>query len=186
MTRPKDIVVYFVRRPNLRVSELEGINVHPFRSRIQDRLTDTLILLLQSENPDEVVIISHSQGTVISVEALRGGRLRAQMQTAGLEPIDIDLVTMGSPTSHLYGFYFSKEFNLKSTRPSHDVHDGISSWLNIYRLDDFVGMEVEGPSIDFPINEWVPALGHTNYWTDDCVIRHLKKYTFSEFSLRSF
>jgi len=180
----KDIVVYFVRRPNLHVNDMTGINVHPFRSRIQDRLSDTLMLLLQSENPDEVVIISHSQGTVISVEALRGGRLRAQMQAAGLKPINIGLVTMGSPTSHLYGFYFSKEFCLKSTRPSHDVQDGISSWLNIYRLDDFVGMEVEGPTPGFPINEWVPALGHTNYWTDDCVIRHLKKYTFSEFSDR--
>ncbi len=180
----KDIVVYFVRRPNLRVRNLEGLNVHPFRSRIQDRLTDTLMLLLQSENPDEVVIISHSKSTVISVEALRGERLRAQMQSAGLAPIDIDLVTMGSPTSHLYEFYFSKEFCLKSMRPSHDVHDGIASWLNIYRLDDFVGMEVEGPSPDFPVNECVPALGHTNYWTDDCVILHLEKYTFLEFSDR--
>jgi hypothetical protein len=180
----KDIVVYFVRRPGPRVTDLRGLNVHPMRNRIQDRLVDTLILLLRSEQPDEVVIVSHSQGTVISVEALRGGRFRARLQAEGVKPCNVDLVTMGSPTCHLYGFYFAKEFDLKSTEPSHDVTDGIASWVNIYRLDDFVGMRVEGPAADFPINEWVPAKGHTNYWTDDSVLRHLKKHTFSEFSAR--
>ena len=178
----KDIVVYFVRRPGLSVTDLRTKTVNPFRDRIQDRLVDTLLLLIRSEQPDEVVIVSHSQGTVISVEALRGGRLRARMQTAGIDPFDIDLVTMGSPTSHLYGFYFSKEFNLKSTAKSKDVHDGIANWVNIYRLDDFVGTVVEGPSETFPVNEWVPAKGHTNYWTDDCVLHHLRNYTFPEFS----
>lgn len=180
----KDIVVYFVRRPAPRVTDLRGLNVHPLRNRIQDRLVETLILLLRSENPDEVVIVSHSQGTVISVEALRGGRLRAQMQAQGIAPFDIDLVTMGSPTSHLYGFYFTKEFDLKSTDPSKDVTDGIASWLNIYRVDDFVGTTVEGPREDFPKNEWVPAEGHTGYWTDDSVLRHLKRHSFPEFSGR--
>ncbi len=180
----KDIVVYFVRRPAPRVADVRGLNVHPLRNRIQDRLVDTLILLLRSEQPEEVVIVSHSQGTVISVEALRGGRLRAQMQAEGLKPCNIDLVTMGSPTSHLYGFYFSKEFDLKSTEASKDVTDGIASWVNIYRVDDFVGTEVEGPTPDFPVNEWVPAKGHTGYWTDDSVLRHLKRHTFPEFSGR--
>ena len=88
---------------------------------------------------------------------------------------------MGSPTSHIYGFYFTKEFDLKSQRVTHDVTDGISSWLNIYRLDDFVGMEVEGPNDNFPKNAWVPAKGHTNYWTDDSVLRHLRANSFPEF-----
>jgi hypothetical protein len=177
----KDIVVYFVRRPAPRVTDLRGLNVHPMRNRIQDRLVDTLILLLRSEQPDEVVIVSHSQGTVISVEALRGGRLRAQMKEEKIKPFSIDLVTMGSPTSHLYGFYFSQEFDLKSTDPSKDVTDGIASWVNIYRVDDFVGTDVEGTREDFPQNEWVPAQGHTGYWTDDSVLRHLKRHAFPEF-----
>lgn len=180
----KDIVVYFVRRPAPRVTDLRGLNVHPLRNRIQDRLVDTLILLIRSEHPDEVVIVSHSQGTVMSVEALRGGRLRARMQAEGVSPCDINLVTMGSPTSHLYGFYFTKDFDLKSTDPSKDVKDGIASWVNIYRVDDFVGTEVEGPTPDFPVNEWVPAKGHTGYWTDDSVLRDLKRHTFPEFSAR--
>ena len=176
----KDIVVFFVRRPGPGVTDLTGVNVHPFRNRIQDRLIHSLILLMKSENPDEIVIVSHSQGTVISVEALRGGRLRARMQSADVAPRNIDLVTMGSPTSHLYGFYFAKEFDLSSPHPSHDVTNGIESWLNIYRLDDFVGMDVTGPNETFPKNEWVPAQGHTNYWTDDCVLQHLRKHTFPE------
>ncbi len=177
----KDIVVFFVRRPSPSVSEPADKNVHPFRNRIQDRLVHTLILMIQSENPDEVVIVSHSQGTVISIEALRGGRMRAQFKSAGLPAHDIALVTMGSPASHLYGFYFSKAFDLTSKHASQDVEDGIASWLNIYRLDDFVGTEVEGPDPKLLTNEWVPAKGHTGYWTDDCVLRHLKNYTFPEF-----
>lgn len=180
----KDIVIYFVRRSAPRVTDLRGLNVHPLRNRIQDRLVDTLVLLLRSEQPDEVVIVSHSQGTVIKVEALRGGRLHTHLKAEGVKEYDIDLVTMGSHTSHLYGFYFTKEFDLKSTEPSKDVTDGINKWVNIYRVDDFVGTEVEGPNSSFPINEWVPAKGHTGYWTDDSVLRHLKRHTFPEFSGR--
>lgn len=177
----KDIVVYFVRRPPETVKEVKGVNVYPERARIQDRFENTLLSLIESDPPDEVVIVAHSQGTVVAVEALRGGRLHLAMQTRKMTPISPDLITMGSPTDQIFGFYFAKEFDLKSTEPSKDVTNGIAKWTNIFRVDDFVGTLVKGPNASFPTNKWVGKKGHTNYWVDDAVLTHMRDAAFPEF-----
>ena len=180
----KDIVVYFVRRPDEGTTPENSLKLYPLRAQIQDRFVDTLIQLIRSEHPDEIVVVAHSQGTLVTVEALRGGEFHKRLAQAGLPPINPDLVTMGSPTSHLYSFYFARSFDLANTDPERDVTVGINSWTNIYRVDDFVGTTVDGPRADFPKNLWVNAGGHTNYWTDEMVIAHLKRNGFTEFSGR--
>ncbi|WGI23167.1 hypothetical protein [Amylibacter sp. IMCC11727] len=186
----KDIVVYFVRRPNDKTKVERNpddktdpnnyVNEYPLRQRIQNRFVDTLIRLIEIEKPTEILIISHSQGTVIALEALRGGRLNKILTDHGLPEISPELVTMGSPTDHLYGFYFSKTFSVQSADENMDVETGISKWTNIYRSDDFVGTTVAGRQNTFPHNEKVLPNGHTNYWTDELVLKKLVKHALPE------
>ena len=186
----KDIVVYFVRRPNDKTKVERNpndktdpnnyVNEYPLRQRIQNRFVDTLIRLIEIEKPTEILIISHSQGTVIALEALRGGRLNKILTDHGLPEISPELVTMGSPTDHLYGFYFSKTFSVQSVDENMDVETGISKWTNIYRSDDFVGTTVAGRQNTFPHNEKVLPNGHTNYWTDELVLKKLVKHALPE------
>ena len=50
----------------------------------------------------------------------------------------------------------------------------LSAWLNIFRIDDFVGTNIgKGPWPDeFP----VPVNGHTNYWIDRGVVARLRNF----------
>ncbi|MCP5073397.1 MAG: hypothetical protein GY947_08905, partial [Rhodobacteraceae bacterium] len=147
----KDIVVYFVRRPvpglenkpgvtkieengvqyllvpkrvvkNGQAStQTEKIIVYPNRTRIQQRFKIVYEALLECEKPDEVVVVSHSQGTLIALESLRDGRLENQI-SGYVRPT---LITMGSPTWHIYNYYFASDFPIDTT-----VRDGIARWVN--------------------------------------------------------
>ena len=89
---------------------------------------------------------------------------------------------MGSPYTHLYGHYFPSSFrsveeraNLKKANPA-DLKKGglLRAWLNIFRIDDFVGTHIskgEWPA-EFPV---FPN-GHTNYWVDRGVVDELRKF----------
>ncbi|MCP5087023.1 MAG: hypothetical protein GY952_09515, partial [Rhodobacteraceae bacterium] len=208
----KDIVVFFVRRPvpglenkpgviaieengvpylmvpkkgrkaGQATTEMEKVIVYPNRTRIQQRFKIVYEALLECENPEEVVVVSHSQGTLIALESLRDGRLESQIS----EYVAPTLITMGSPTWHIYNYYFSSGFPIDVS-----VKDGIARWVNIFRIDDFVGTTVEcvepdGQETDaapqWPDNISVQPRGHTGYWNDDDVRAHLVVHGFQELS----
>jgi hypothetical protein len=144
------------RRTRALPPEADG---HVFRHRSRSRLRLMVNDLIQSEEPDRIDFVCHSQGTVITVEELRN---RASGPHWG-RGRDMRLTTMGSPWRHLYHSYFPNAF---------DGHagpiPGLALWTNIFRIDDFIGTHVgvtTGPEVrrdEFP----VPRGGHTNYWRD--------------------
>lgn len=87
-----------------------------------------------------------------------------------LRGIDVDLVTMGSPFTHLYQHYFPDRYpplfdgsDLNRRDWGTHLPSTVQRWLNIYRVDDFVGTHIDG-SEGFPTNICIPAGGHTGYW----------------------
>jgi hypothetical protein len=85
---------------------------------------------------------------------------------------EVRLVTMGSPLTHLYRHYFPHRYqSLKdkagNINPVHwvELRNVVTCWRNLFRIDDFVGTEIEGPKW-FPDNRWVYGRGHVGYWTD--------------------
>ncbi|MBL8416339.1 MAG: hypothetical protein JNM42_18095 [Propionivibrio sp.] len=106
---------------------------------------------------DAVVIVAHSQGTVISADLLR--YLHAQ---PGRWPFDADtpvyFLTMGCPLRQLYGLRFphlygwscyrlpqpeapltEREVSIPLTRQPIPGELGVALWVNAYRSGDYVG-----------------------------------------------
>ncbi len=163
------------------------------RGRIQNRLIVLVDQLIRNEQPDHLVLVSHSQGTVVAIDvlAMKGKDWRQRMR----QPATIKLVTMGSPYSHIHSYYFPTSFEPVSKRmalKSTESGGFIDCWLNIFRIDDFVGTHieygVEGEAGGLQKYEqvWpreipVPPNGHTMYWVDENVFPHLR--SFMEFEL---
>jgi hypothetical protein len=107
---------------------------------------------------DAVIIVSHSQGTVITADLLRF--LRHEASTTGgmavYDPelrrlddgpdrIPVTLFTMGSPLRALYGRRFPRlyawahhEDEPGPRRPDPDAL-GLAHWVNAYRSGDYIG-----------------------------------------------
>lgn len=149
------------------------------RERIKDRLKVLAEQLISDENPDELVIVSHSQGTVVAMDVIdENGRDWLAKMKAGSQ---LSLVTMGSPFTNIHHHYFPSSFKKLSDRPNllkrqaNDQGGVISRWVNIFRIDDFVGTHVD-PKGKWPVEVPVGANGHTYYWVDENVFPHLKEF----------
>jgi hypothetical protein len=115
---------------------------------------------------DAIVIVAHSQGTVITADLLRF--LNAEKCKAGsmdgydpelglLDSKQLYFFTMGCPLHQLYGLRFPFLYgwarnNIASTAPAPgkipDIHEdeaprpdrlGVTRWINVYRTGDYVG-----------------------------------------------
>ena len=174
--------IWFERIPGVTSArKLDPDTPHGYwpRQRIQDRLKVLMAQLIEDEAPDEIVIVSHSQGTVIAMDVIDA---EAKSWLALLPQTDnLDLVTMGSPYTHIYATYFPASFRPHRTRANLNTFDAggcLTSWHNIFRVDDFVGTFIDGshhaPNGVWPDRQWprehpVPSNGHTMYWTDQAV-----------------
>jgi hypothetical protein len=140
------------------------------KAALMRRFTRVVQWLLEYERPSRVVFVTHSQGTVLATEAL------ASPERAGLlGPCKTALVTMGSPFGHLYQHYFPAGFPpLKDARWDL-LRKTLVQWRNLYRADDYVGTTILGGEGDFPRNIPISAGGHTGYWSDTEVRRHLQE-----------
>ncbi|MEM8648281.1 MAG: hypothetical protein AAGF86_18335, partial [Pseudomonadota bacterium] len=166
----KDVITYFKcdakgHRPQERK--------FPSRARMHHRFHQVLDTMLRSEQPDDVLILAHSQGTVLAIQALRKDDCTKALNEAGISPPV--LVTMGSPFSHIYNHYFGSTFSLP-----HDLREKLSRWINIYRIDDFVGTTIGAADETWPENKPVAACGHTGYWADEHVHSILVETVLSE------
>ncbi|MEM1276819.1 MAG: hypothetical protein AAGH74_09840 [Pseudomonadota bacterium] len=117
------------------------------RNRIDLRFVKVARELLERHKPDELVIVAHSQGTVISLDALRTNSsevvgydepLKALLEKVGKKT----LITLGSPYTHLYQEYFPDGFE---TPGQGDLSGGKWRWINIFRKDDFIGTHILPP-----------------------------------------
>jgi hypothetical protein len=172
-----DIDNYFADPPNRT----------PPRARIYSRYA-SLLAYMRAAGYARIVIVAHSQGSVISAELLRylhtQGRLR---DVAGRLPVS--LVTVGSPLRNLYAERFpllyrwmgSREGGFAAAGPPAKML-GVTEWVNAYRSGDYVGRMIWTPDRDpevFDIGKTRRASGrsefclgagaHTHYFSDDAV-----------------
>jgi hypothetical protein len=114
------------------------------RARIAQRYAALLRYLSRHGGPEGpqryrgVVLVTHSQGTVITTDLLRlavsGGDF-TQLADPGLPPLR--LFTMGSPLRQHYGARFPSFYGwADDPRPE---HLGVRCWINAYRSADYVG-----------------------------------------------
>jgi hypothetical protein len=139
-----------------------------------------------------LVLLSHSQGTIVAIETLNDpamGWLRERFDS-------IHLVTMGSPFQHLYQHYFPHFYPSLETAHWDTLQSNLDFWVNIFRIDDPVGTEInfpEGYLWQHPgtkpenedsvkpvgcINYPVGPRGHVNYWNDQEVLGILRAELF--------
>ncbi|HXF16154.1 MAG TPA: hypothetical protein VN496_04070 [Burkholderiales bacterium] len=170
-------------------------NRQPPRARIYSRYA-SLLAYLRECGYARFVIVSHSQGTVISADLLRYLHVQGRLpEIVGATPIS--LVTVGSPLRDLYaerfpllyGWMGLNQSGFASATPNaSDI--GAVEWVNACRSGDYVGRFIWTPSGDvkrFRIatvdssgktdvrragdrTEFcLGAGGHTHYFSDDAV-----------------
>jgi hypothetical protein len=125
-------------------------NRQPPRARIYSRYA-SLLAYLREGGYARIVIVSHSQGTVISADLLRFLHVQRRLRDV-VGTIPIALVTVGSPLRDLYaerfpllyGWVGSSEAGFATAAPSaSDI--GATEWVNACRSGDYVGRFIWTP-----------------------------------------
>jgi hypothetical protein len=123
----------------------------PRRAIPRARIFSRYVALLESiaaQGYDRVVIVAHSQGTVISAELLRYLQHRARWlgRTCPDDRVvklwsqlegKVDLFTAGCPLRQLYAARFPHLYEWVPTAQATDV--GVVRWVNAYATGDYVG-----------------------------------------------
>lgn len=154
---------YSRRRASMltRVRKSRDVEHWPRRARIQARLMTLLEVLMRKGQFDHVIFVMHSQGSVVAFDYLRD-EAAANNDMKGLKP---DVVTFGSPLTHLYQYYFFEYSDLDKDITA--LRNRIGRWINIYRVDDYIGTEVALGADTGVKNEQIGPGGHTDYWKED-------------------
>ena len=141
----------------------------------------------------ELVIISHSQGTMVAVEILND----PEMAWLSSSFSKTTLVTMGSPLTYLYQHYFGHLYPSLNEPYWNDLRQRVNRWVNLFRIDDFVGQEIDFPAqvktatpkawmADFGAStpqcsaHALGCRGHINYWDDQEALKVLRRELFAE------
>jgi hypothetical protein len=141
---------------------------YPVRRRIANRLRAVLNMLLAG-NPTHLLIIAHSQGTMIVLEELRKKRWHGRLSP----PLQVTLLTFGSPMTHLYQHYFPLLYNDLTQGRWRHLRANLPTWVNLYRIDDYIGTHIDSPAAGSLAGCWPQNLslppgmllrGHTQYW----------------------
>jgi hypothetical protein len=135
----------------------------PRRRRILARLEQLVADVLARERFDRLVLLGHSQGTVIIHDYLRTAA--AARDLAGLG--EVHVVTLGSPLTHLYQHYFYDYARADRIAPLPPM---VRSWTNMWRCDDPIGNGVAVAATCPMQNVELDRGGHTNYWREDDVV----------------
>lgn len=136
----------------------------------------------------ELVIVSHSQGTMIAVESLNDPEMAWLASTFS----KTTLVTMGSPLTHLYQHYFGHHYPSLNAPFWDEFRQQVDAWVNVYRIDDFVGQEIDFPvpvravgglehADSTPDCQQYPlgCRGHMNYWNDKEALDIIRREVFA-------
>jgi hypothetical protein len=138
------------------------------RLRIMARYA-SLLRYLSEQDYERIVIVAHSQGTVITADLLRYLKARHPEFLGQLCPID--LLTFGSPLRQLYAARFPAIYGWARNPEPREA--GVASWRNGYGSGDYVGRNLWDSTNRAP---WQPgrtgdqkefctgALAHTRYF----------------------
>ncbi len=141
--------------------------VRPRRARIQGRLVTLLDTFVEKEKFDDLIFVAHSQGSIVAYDYL----LNAAPEFKELGGATPSLLTFGSPLGPIYQKYFH-EYAAKHPVPD-ELEARLRCWVNLYRVDDYIGGRAhppEGLKID---NRVMPPGGHMYYWSEADVARAL-------------
>ena len=160
------------------------------REALHDRLRRLLVYYRDKyDHQPELVLISHSQGTMAAIETLNDRDLDWLNNSFRT----VTLVTMGSPFSHLYQHYFAHLYPPLIDSFWNNLNQRVDRWVNVFRVDDYVGNEINFPppmkSEPQPYTTGTRAFvrqteyqniavgprGHVNYWADREVLEHLRR-----------
>ncbi|MDG1874897.1 MAG: hypothetical protein P8J27_13365 [Mariniblastus sp.] len=164
----------------------------------------------QYDHQPELVIVSHSQGTMVAIEVLNDEEVCWVNNCFK----SVSLITMGSPFSHLYQHYFGHYYPALDQPFWSSLRRRIDRWTNVCRIDDFVGTDVSFPLSKSPAwessapndlpndaasrfqrptkitemvqseivysNLAVGARGHLSYWSDCEVLDLLREALFED------
>ncbi len=121
----------------------DPLDRRPPRARIFSRFA-ALLWHLRERGYTRIVVVSHSQGTVISADLLRYLQ-RDRRLPALLGDVPVSLVTVGSPLRELYAQRFPLLYTwigaaaaFADATPTVDEL-GVAHWVNAYRAGDYVG-----------------------------------------------
>ena len=191
--RPTNVVDILDDDDEFDIAETTFENGQLFFSR-REALHDRLRRILSHyrdkyDHQPELVIVSHSQGTMAAIETLNDKDLDWLNNSFR----SVTLVTMGSPFSHLYQHYFAHFYPALDEPFWGYLNQRVDRWVNIFRVDDYVGNEINFPSpiriasqphttatqtcatqIEYK-NIPVGARGHVNYWADREVLENLRR-----------
>ncbi len=128
-------------------------NRQPPRARIFSRYA-SLLAHLREQGYSRIVIVAHSQGSVISADLLRYLHVQRRLSAiAGAIPIA--LVTVGSPLRDLYAERFPLLYRWMGSnaagfeRAAPQAADiGVVEWVNACRSGDYVGRFIWTPASD--------------------------------------
>ena len=135
-------------------------NPYPRRERIQARMNVLIEEFVARGSFDQIIFLAHSQGSVILYEYLKS----TDDNTAFNNIKRIDVVTLGSPLTHLYQYYFDEYGRQKP--PASSLHPQLKTWTNLWRVDDPIGNRVDIVAGNFVTNEVLGPGGHQNYWRE--------------------
>ena len=170
-------------------------NRQPPRARIYSRYA-SLLAYLRDAGYARIVIVAHSQGTVISADLLRHLHVQGRLQAlVGAAPVA--LLTVGSPLRDLYAERFPLLYHWMGARAADFAQAGpaaaeigAAEWVNACRSGDYVGRFVWTPddsAASFGValvgadgvvearragdraEFCLGAGGHTRYFSDDAV-----------------
>lgn len=148
--------------------------VNPMRARVSAVLRH----LVDDLGVQQLVIVAHSQGSIIAVDELKNF-----VSTRPLPPVS--LVTCGSPVTDLYQHYFPTVYPEWQDDVWKPLFGRIGRWGNFYRLDDYVGTRITPPQglCEFHQESIGPG-GHTNYWRDPRFIAALGAWGLFDIPVR--
>jgi len=124
------------------------------RARIAERFASLLRFLLSEKqckhNYDAIVIIAHSQGSIITADLLRFLQWWDVPLSDALKEKNLALFTMGNPLKQLYARAFPALYPwVWAGQTPDDI--GVCQWVNAYRSGDYVGRIITG---DFKESRW--------------------------------
>lgn len=173
-----DIANHFcsTRERTTRLDQGESKFVFPIRKLISNRLIIALDHLIMNGRVRHLLVVAHSQGTVVVMDQIVDGSLGARLN--GVIQ-DLTLITMGSPYTHIYQHYFANLYPELGVQ----LEEGLPCcsncqfrWINLFRIDDYVGTFIGAtsglPGASQPLIRNVPLgpggwSAHTGYWKQD-------------------
>jgi hypothetical protein len=149
------------------------------QQKIEARFRAVLKEVLDDSEVTKLSVVSHSQGTIITVDVFSLSGMETpyrQWLTHRLVAVGrLSLITMGSPLTHLYQYYFPSHYGSLASSDWDSLRWCVKDWVNIYRIDDYVGTYIEPPLDGWDGNVPIHAGGHTDYWGQPAVFQAVRQ-----------